>query len=162
MCVLVSPNLRSKSDRGYSMLLLFRQPITHPIIVFTFSPTSYVYTNSTAIDLITMEGPLFLTTGHQQHRPFWTFFIDIGLTLSILNAYENNHIFFFISLHILFILLQWGHEETKCFLKRILCACNTIAQYPWHDAHSQYPWHDAHKVDSIFTEPAYGNSVESG
>ena len=54
------------SQLDSSMLWLFREAITSPIIVFTSIPTCFAGTNSIAIDLITVKDRFFfLSIGHQ-------------------------------------------------------------------------------------------------
>ena len=49
-----------------SMLWLFREAITYPIIVFTSIPTCFAGTKSIAIDLITVKDRFFLSIGRQR------------------------------------------------------------------------------------------------
>ena len=66
-----SPNLRPESDHHYSsMLLLFRELIMSPVILFTSSPTCFAGTSSTAIHFINMKD-FFAASATSNNPPFF-------------------------------------------------------------------------------------------
>ena len=94
-----SPNLRPVSDHPHSMLLLFRQPIMFPIVVFSSSPTCFfaTCTNSNVIDLITMKE---LFSEHQPPATIHHFLVVIVQWLQLFTcsknmSQENIHYSFF-------------------------------------------------------------------